>query len=59
MIKSLKVFLLCSINVNMHQYGSVFIPPLLPERATSGTLQLEDWALNMEICDIINETEEG
>ncbi|XP_070834169.1 target of Myb1 membrane trafficking protein-like isoform X2 [Chaetodon trifascialis] len=29
------------------------------ERATSGLLQAEDWALNMEICDIINETEEG
>lgn len=32
---------------------------LLTERATSGSLQSEDWALNMEICDIINETEEG
>ncbi|KAG8015103.1 Target of Myb protein 1, partial [Nibea albiflora] len=29
------------------------------ERATSGSLQSEDWALNMEICDIINETDEG
>ncbi|XP_056143136.1 TOM1-like protein 2 isoform X1 [Lampris incognitus] len=29
------------------------------ERATDGGLQNEDWALNMEICDIINETEEG
>nr|XP_004610541.1 unnamed protein product [Sorex araneus] len=29
------------------------------ERATDGSLQSEDWALNMEICDIINETEEG
>uniref|UniRef100_UPI00398EF0CF TOM1-like protein 2 isoform X3 n=1 Tax=Pristiophorus japonicus TaxID=55135 RepID=UPI00398EF0CF len=29
------------------------------ERATDGSLQAEDWALNMEICDIINETEEG
>ncbi|KAF7652668.1 hypothetical protein LDENG_00093080, partial [Lucifuga dentata] len=29
------------------------------ERATSGTLQSEDWGLNMEICDIINETDEG
>ncbi|XP_051876797.1 TOM1-like protein 2 isoform X3 [Pristis pectinata] len=41
--------------------------PLLPglrnhefsKRATDGSLQTEDWALNMEICDIINETEEG
>ncbi|KAJ1173601.1 hypothetical protein NDU88_005430 [Pleurodeles waltl] len=29
------------------------------ENATDGALQTEDWALNMEICDIINETEEG
>uniref|UniRef100_A0A3P8TNR6 Target of myb1 membrane trafficking protein n=1 Tax=Amphiprion percula TaxID=161767 RepID=A0A3P8TNR6_AMPPE len=29
------------------------------ERATIGSLQLEDWGLNMEICDIINETDEG
>uniref|UniRef100_A0A2R9BZ64 Target of myb1 membrane trafficking protein n=1 Tax=Pan paniscus TaxID=9597 RepID=A0A2R9BZ64_PANPA len=28
-------------------------------KATDGSLQSEDWALNMEICDIINETEEG
>ncbi|XP_041735186.1 TOM1-like protein 2 isoform X2 [Coregonus clupeaformis] len=29
------------------------------ENATDGGLQAEDWTLNMEICDIINETEEG
>ncbi|XP_075689814.1 target of Myb1 membrane trafficking protein isoform X2 [Rhinoderma darwinii] len=29
------------------------------EKATDGSLRSEDWALNMEICDIINETEEG
>ncbi|XP_029296946.1 target of Myb protein 1 isoform X2 [Cottoperca gobio] len=29
------------------------------ERATSSCLQSEDWGLNMEICDIINETDEG
>ncbi|NWH64514.1 TOM1 protein, partial [Geococcyx californianus] len=29
------------------------------ERATDGSLRSENWALNMEICDIINETEEG
>uniref|UniRef100_A0A8C5QPZ9 Target of myb1 membrane trafficking protein n=1 Tax=Leptobrachium leishanense TaxID=445787 RepID=A0A8C5QPZ9_9ANUR len=29
------------------------------EKATEGSLRSEDWALNMEICDIINETEEG
>uniref|UniRef100_A0AAY5F0U8 Target of myb1 membrane trafficking protein n=1 Tax=Electrophorus electricus TaxID=8005 RepID=A0AAY5F0U8_ELEEL len=29
------------------------------QHATSPTLQSEDWGLNMEICDIINETEDG
>ncbi|XP_061582289.1 target of Myb1 membrane trafficking protein-like isoform X2 [Cololabis saira] len=29
------------------------------ERATSSSLQAEDWGLNMEICDIVNETDEG
>ncbi|XP_026063265.1 TOM1-like protein 2 isoform X2 [Carassius auratus] len=29
------------------------------EKATDGSLQNEDWTLNLEICDIINETEEG
>ncbi|XP_008276127.1 target of Myb protein 1 isoform X2 [Stegastes partitus] len=29
------------------------------EQATIGSLQSEDWGLNMEICDIINETDEG
>ncbi|XP_041943401.1 TOM1-like protein 2 isoform X3 [Alosa sapidissima] len=29
------------------------------EKGTDGSLQGEDWTLNMEICDIINETEEG
>jgi hypothetical protein len=29
------------------------------ERATSEQLDSEDWALNMEICDIINETDDG
>ncbi|KAG9470211.1 hypothetical protein GDO78_018633 [Eleutherodactylus coqui] len=31
----------------------------MAEKATDGSLQSEDWTLNMEICDIINETEEG
>lgn len=29
------------------------------ERATDSSLASEDWGLNMEICDIINETDEG
>ncbi|XP_048073876.2 target of Myb1 membrane trafficking protein isoform X1 [Ursus arctos] len=33
--------------------------PHIAEKATDGSLQSEDWALNMEICDIINETEDG
>lgn len=29
------------------------------DKATDGSLEGEDWALNMEICDIINETDDG
>ncbi|XP_067043404.1 TOM1-like protein 2 [Acropora muricata] len=29
------------------------------EKATDGNLPSEDWAANIEICDVINETEEG
>lgn len=29
------------------------------ESATDGNLPSENWTLNMEICDIINETEDG
>ncbi|CAH1997413.1 unnamed protein product [Acanthoscelides obtectus] len=29
------------------------------KQATDGTLASENWALNMEICDLINETEDG
>ena len=32
---------------------------LIVDKATDGNLPSEDWALNMEICDIINETDEG
>uniref|UniRef100_A0A4W5Q597 Target of myb1 membrane trafficking protein n=1 Tax=Hucho hucho TaxID=62062 RepID=A0A4W5Q597_9TELE len=41
--------------------GNPFITPVGQriEYATSSSLQSEDWALNMDICDIINETEEG
>ncbi|CAB1344557.1 unnamed protein product [Coregonus sp. 'balchen'] len=41
--------------------GSPFSSPVGQriERATSAVLHSEDWALNMEICDIINETDEG
>ncbi|XP_029445986.1 target of Myb protein 1 isoform X2 [Rhinatrema bivittatum] len=41
--------------------GNAFASPVGQriEKATEGSLQSEDWALNMEICDIINETEEG
>ncbi|XP_054913824.1 TOM1-like protein 2 isoform X2 [Poeciliopsis prolifica] len=41
--------------------GNPFSTPVghCVERATDGSLQSEDWTLNMEICDIINETEDG
>uniref|UniRef100_A0A4W3HDV2 Target of myb1 membrane trafficking protein n=1 Tax=Callorhinchus milii TaxID=7868 RepID=A0A4W3HDV2_CALMI len=42
-------------------YGSPYSSPVGQriEQATDGSLQAEDWGLNIEICDIINETEEG
>ncbi|XP_077068033.1 target of Myb1 membrane trafficking protein isoform X2 [Siphateles boraxobius] len=41
--------------------GNPFSSPVgqLIEHATSSSLQSEDWGLNMEICDIVNETDEG
>ncbi|XP_057681913.1 TOM1-like protein 2 isoform X2 [Corythoichthys intestinalis] len=41
--------------------GNPFTTPVghCIERATDGSLPSEDWTLNMEICDIINETEDG
>ncbi|XP_066452465.1 target of Myb1 membrane trafficking protein [Eleutherodactylus coqui] len=41
--------------------GNAFASPVGQriEKATDGSLRSEDWALNMEICDIINETDEG
>ncbi|KAK2888718.1 hypothetical protein Q8A67_014093 [Cirrhinus molitorella] len=41
--------------------GSPFSSPVGQriQRATSGALQAEDWSLNLEICDIINETDDG
>lgn len=41
----------------LNSRGCIF--SISAEKATDGSLQNEDWALNMEICDIINETEEG
>lgn len=32
---------------------------LILEQATDGSLPSESWDLNMAICDLINETEEG
>lgn len=32
---------------------------VISEKATDGNLPSEDWAANIEICDVINETEEG
>ncbi|OCT83148.1 hypothetical protein XELAEV_18025685mg [Xenopus laevis] len=41
--------------------GNAFATPVGQriEKATDGSLRSEDWGLNMEVCDIINETEEG
>ncbi|KAH3872439.1 hypothetical protein DPMN_035655 [Dreissena polymorpha] len=43
MVKSVNQFLLC----------------VLVERATDGSQPSENWAVYMEVCDRINETEEG
>ncbi|KAL1464631.1 hypothetical protein WDU94_004261 [Cyamophila willieti] len=45
-------------------FGATFNPFSTPvgtkiDSATDPTLASENWALNMEICDIINETEDG
>uniref|UniRef100_A0AAQ5XIA1 Target of myb1 membrane trafficking protein n=1 Tax=Amphiprion ocellaris TaxID=80972 RepID=A0AAQ5XIA1_AMPOC len=41
--------------------GNPFSTPVgqMIERATGSSLPTEDWALNMEICDTINSSEEG
>ncbi|XP_055050653.2 target of Myb1 membrane trafficking protein isoform X1 [Misgurnus anguillicaudatus] len=41
--------------------GNPFSTPVgqLVENATSSSLPSEDWGLNMEICDIVNETDDG
>uniref|UniRef100_A0A9J8A9G3 Target of Myb protein 1-like n=1 Tax=Cyprinus carpio carpio TaxID=630221 RepID=A0A9J8A9G3_CYPCA len=41
--------------------GSPFSSPVGQriQKATSAALQTEDWSLNLEICDIINETDDG
>lgn len=36
-----------------------FVSFFFLESATDGTLASENWALNMEICDLVNETEDG
>ena len=37
----------------------IFLFTLLIEKATDGTQPSENWALYMEVCDKINETDEG
>lgn len=39
-------------------HANVFKKPST-EQATDGSLGAEDWALNMEICDMINDIDEG
>lgn len=37
----------------------LYFAQCLPEQATDGSLPSENWALNMEICDIINSSTDG
>ncbi|KAG0713561.1 TOM1-like protein 2 [Chionoecetes opilio] len=41
--------------------GNVFATPVGQkiEQATSETLPSEDWGLNLEVCDLVNESEDG
>ncbi|XP_053354951.1 target of Myb1 membrane trafficking protein-like isoform X2 [Clarias gariepinus] len=41
--------------------GNPFSSPVgqLIQKATKGSLESENWGMNMEICDIINETDDG
>lgn len=37
----------------------MFFPCHPPEQATWETLPSEDWGLNLEVCDLVNESEDG
>lgn len=45
-------------SVNSVSMG-ISLSVVISEKATDGNLPSEDWAANIEICDVINETEEG
>lgn len=47
------------VHVFSESPGDFFFFFVISESATDGSLPSENWTLNMEICDIINETEDG
>lgn len=55
--------ILINDNINAHLWDWIFYYDILlfhhTEQATDGTLASENWSLNMEICDMVNETEDG
>lgn len=48
-------FVYLFICVFIHSFNYIFIA----ESATSSSLVTEDWGINMEICDLVNSSEEG
>lgn len=52
---NINIIILCYALIN---YKSVF-NCFLVASATDASLASENWALNMEICDLINDTEDG
>lgn len=47
---------MCFLFVFTVSFGLIFF---FSEQATEASLSSENWALNMEICDLVNETEDG
>lgn len=47
------------MQANAKHILTTYIIKLITEQATDGSLSAENWALNMEICDMINESSDS